>query len=176
MIKGEGWCSEFEISWRSRLGHQFIVARSGCSEFRRTRLIFPARWLPRPTVERMRSPCDDRYLGDATTTAMRWIRRVRVPYCVHVEHWQWYFTARAARGYDSDSALAKPSAPKIFYPPRLSTPHWHESRRIARIVARRSPAAKFNEPNIFFRLLYHESLSSVRLTKVIRGLDSLIFV
>jgi hypothetical protein len=36
-------------------------------------------------------------------------------------------TARAS-GYDGDSALAKPSSPKIFYPPRLSTPHRHESR------------------------------------------------
>jgi hypothetical protein len=157
MIQGEGWCLEFEISWRSRPGHQFIVARSGGSEFRRRmRLIFPARWLPRPAVERMRSPCDGLYLGDAaTTTTMRWIRRVCVPCCVHGEHWRRYFTAHAARGYDSDSALAKPSAPKVFYPPRLSTPQWHEPRRIARIAARRSPAARFSEPNIFFRLLYH---------------------
>jgi hypothetical protein len=86
----------------------------------RVRLISPVGWLPRPTVELMRSPVDGHDLGDATTTTTRWIRRLRVFHQEHDEHRWWYFTDPAgkwARRWSNSGPMF--TLPKIFLPTKV---------------------------------------------------------
>jgi hypothetical protein len=116
LIRDESWCLWFVTTWRSWLGHQFIEALSGNSEFgMRVELISLVRQSTRLAVERTRSPCDkslsrgchdhDNAVNQATTCPL--LRSRRAPAAI-------FYRPRGQVGTAVTQLWPSPPPPRSF--------------------------------------------------------------